>query len=98
MKKLLIVRYPIGTTPEQLKESYEGTQRIVGAEFIVVPFATNVEKVELEIIYDPYYLETNSEKSATNAHVSISTLCTDPPLTFDAIQANTSDNFMGGKP
>jgi hypothetical protein len=53
MKRLLILRFPANTSPEKMKDSTETTQRVVGSEYVVLPFTTDVKKIEAEIIYDP---------------------------------------------
>jgi hypothetical protein len=53
MRRILILRYPNNTSPERVKESWEATQRIIGNDYVVLPFITEVEKIEVEIVYDP---------------------------------------------
>jgi hypothetical protein len=55
MKRLLVIRFPINTSPEKWKDSSETIQRIVGNEFTVLPFISDIEKVEVEIVYDPHF-------------------------------------------
>ncbi len=66
MKRLLIVRFPKNTNPDHLKESYESTRRLLGSEYTVLPFVTEVEKTEVEIVYDPHL---------TSESVHVETLC-----------------------
>lgn len=61
MGKILIVRYPKNTNPDTLKESHEATQRILGTGYAVLPFVTDVEKVEAEIVYDPHLSQERTE-------------------------------------
>jgi hypothetical protein len=54
MKKLLVVRIPFNTPAERCKEIADLIRGRVNDEFTVLAFSDNVEKTEVEIVYDPH--------------------------------------------